>query len=224
MYRSPIAERILAEHLLNHGAVSFLTEQPMRLKSGLITPIYVDNRLLCSYPASWRDIIETLISTIDRLHLEFDVIAGMEGAGVSHAAALAYRLGKPHVFIRRSPKTWGNHSCIEGANIKGQRVLIIEDHLSTGISLLSAIDAVREEGGIVSDALAITSFGIPETLKLLDEKHVECHEAVDFSNVLTVAQELNMITAEQREKLADWLAHPWSWAARHGLVANAIEN
>lgn len=224
MYRSPIAERIMADHLLDHGAVSFFAETPMRLKSGLITPIYVNNRILSSYPDAWRDVMETIISTIDRLHLEFDMIAGMEGAGLSHAAALAYRLGKPYVYIRREAKSWGEKNRIEGCCVKGKRVLIIEDHLSTGLSLLSAIDAVREEGGLVEDALAITSFGIEETMKLLAERKVEAHEVVDFRNVLKVAVEKEMISETQHAALEDWLKHPWSWAARHGLVANATEN
>ena len=99
MYESRIAEDILAEHLVHYGAVSFLTDAPMRLKSGLVTPIYVDNRSLTCYPDAWRDIIETTVSRLDQMKLEYDVIAGVEGAGVSHAAALAYRLYKPSIFV-----------------------------------------------------------------------------------------------------------------------------
>lgn len=85
MYVSPIANDILAGHLINYGAVSFMTDSPMRLKSGLVTPIYVDNRSLTAHPDAWRDIIETMCSRIAQLGLKFDIIAGVEGAGVSHA-------------------------------------------------------------------------------------------------------------------------------------------
>ena len=95
MYVSPIANDILAGHLINYGAVSFMTDSPMRLKSGLVTPIYVDNRSLTAHPDAWRDIIETMCSRIAQLGLKFDIIAGVEGAGVSHAAALAYRSANP---------------------------------------------------------------------------------------------------------------------------------
>ncbi|EJX00741.1 orotate phosphoribosyltransferase, partial [gut metagenome] len=105
MFKSSIAENILAEHLLNNGAVSFMTAAPLRLRSGLITPIYVDNRVIPAYPEAWRDIIETTATKIAELGLEFDIVAGVEGAGVSHAAALAYRLSKPHVFVRTAAKT-----------------------------------------------------------------------------------------------------------------------
>ena len=175
MFESRIAEDILAEHLVRRGAVSFLLESPMRLKSGLVTPIYVDNRKLTAYPDAWRDIVETAASRIHQLELEFDVVAGVEGAGVSHAAALAYRLGKPSIFVRQQPKTYGNRSRVEGADVKGKRVLIIEDHISTGLSLLSAIEGLKSEGAIVTDCLAITSFGMDETRNLFRQENGAYH-------------------------------------------------
>ena len=143
MYKSKIAENILAEHLINNGAVSFLTDRPMRLKSGLITPIYVDNRSLTACPEAWRDILETMATKVVEHELEFDVVAGVEGAGVSHAAALAYRLNKPSIFVRQSAKTYGNKSRVEGCNVEGKRVLLIEDHISTGLSFSPPLKASR---------------------------------------------------------------------------------
>lgn len=224
MYVSKIAADILAERLLSYGSVSFLTNKPMRLKSGLITPIYVDNRTLTSHPDAWHDIVETLASRIDQLKLDFDVIAGVEGAGVSHSAALAYRLYKPSIFVRSEAKTYGDHSRIEGGDIKGKRVLLIEDHISTGLSLLSAVEALKAEGAEVTDCLAITSFGIDETNKLFAKQNVTCHEMLPFAKVLDKAIELGKITTEERVQLEDWLANPWTWAARHGITAMASEN
>ena len=91
MPTSFIAQDIMAEHLLSHNAIVFLKDKPMRLRSGLVTPIYVDNRILPSYPEAWRDIVETMASRIVELKLDFDVIAGVEGAGTSHGAAPAFR-------------------------------------------------------------------------------------------------------------------------------------
>ena len=223
MFKSRIAEDILAEHLVGYGAVTFL-EAPMRLKSGLVTPIYVDNRSLTAHPDAWRDIIETMASRIAELGLEFDVVAGVEGAGVSHAAALAYRLSKPSIFVRSQPKTYGDKSRIEGADVKGKRVLIIEDHISTGLSLLSAVEALKAEGALVTDCLAITSFGIDETKKLFEKEAVVCHEMLGFEKVIDKAIETKRLDAEQKEVLTDWLANPWTWAARHGIAAQAAEN
>ena len=224
MFKSSIAENILAEHLLNNGAVSFMTASPMRLRSGLITPIYVDNRVIPAYPEAWRDIIETTATKIAELGLEFDIVAGVEGAGVSHAAALAYRLSKPHVFVRTAAKTYGNKSRVEGCSVKGKRVLIIEDHISTGLSLLDAVEGIKSEGATVTDCLAITSFGIDETKKLFEKQNVICHEMIDFRKVINKAIDLKMVTEEEKETLNDWLANPWTWAIRHGVTPSNNEN
>ena len=159
-----------------------------------------------------------------QLGLKFDIIAGVEGAGVSHAAALAYRLGKPSIFVRQRPKTYGDHSRVEGSSVKGKRILIIEDHISTGLSLLSAVEGIKAEEGIVEDCLAITSFGIDETIKLFQNEKVVCHELLDFTLVLDKAVEVGKIDQAQREVLIDWLANPWTWAARHGLTPTGNEN
>ena len=184
MYISKIAEDILAERLLSYGAVTFYKDAPLRLKSGLVTPIYVDNRKLTAWPDAWHDVIETMASRIDQLKLDFDVVAGVEGAGVSHSAALAYRLYKPSIFVRESAKTYGNKSRVEGGDVQGKRVLIIEDHISTGLSLLSAVEALKAEGACVTDCLAVTSFGMEETKNLFEKQNVVCHEMLPFSKVL----------------------------------------
>ena len=189
MFKSKIAENILAEHLINNGAVSFLTERPMRLKSGLITPIYVDNRRLTAVPEAWRDILETMATKVVELGLEFDIVAG-----------------------------------VEGCDIAGKRVLLIEDHISTGLSLLSAVEGLKAEGATVTDCLAITSFGIDETNKLFEKQQVRCHEMIDFTKVIDKAIELGTISADKKEVLNDWLANPWTWAARHALTPMDNEN
>lgn len=224
MYKSKLAENILAEHLINIGAVSFLTDRPMRLKSGLITPIYVDNRTITAAPEAWRDVLETMATKVTELGIECDIVAGVEGAGVSHAAALAYRLNKPHVFVRNSAKTYGNKSRVEGMSVAGKRVLLIEDHISTGLSLLSAVEGLKAEGAIVTDCLAITSFGIDETRRLFDRLGVACHEMINFTKVIDKAVEMDRLSAEDREKLNDWLSSPWTWAARHAISAFTVEN
>ncbi len=224
MFKSRIADDILAEHLVCSGAVSFLADTPLRLKSGLVTPIYVDNRTLTYTPEVWRDIIETMASRIAEMNLQCDIVAGVEGAGVSHAAALAYRLSKPSIFVRASAKTYGNKSRVEGGCVKGKRVLIIEDHISTGLSLLSAVEALKAEGAEVTDCLAITAFGIDETIKLFKRENVTCHEMIDFGKVIDKAIDMGKLAAEKKDILADWLQNPWTWAARHNLTPKGSEN
>ena len=109
-------------------------------------------------------------------------------------------------------------------DIAGKRVLLIEDHISTGLSLLSAVEGLKAEGATVTDCLAITSFGIDETNKLFEKQQVRCHEMIDFTKVIDKAIELGTISADKKEVLNDWLANPWTWAARHALTPMDNEN
>ena len=224
MATSFIAQDIIAEHLLVNNAIVFLKNSPMRLKSGLITPIYVDNRILSSFPEAWRDVIETMASRIIELQLNFDVIAGVEGAGTAHGAALAYRLNVPFVTVRQQAKTYGNKSRIDGVDVKGQKVLIIEDHLSTGISLLDAVKVLREVGAEVTDCFAITNFDMPETTRLFSKNHVKAHQMLAFEFIVNKAVQMGLIGPEDLDDIHSWLDTPWSWAAQRGLLAHTTEN
>jgi orotate phosphoribosyltransferase len=224
MFKSNIAQDIIAEHLLTKSAVTFLKKNPIRLKSGLVTPIYVDNRVLFSYPEVWRDIIETMASEIQQYGLTFDMIAGVEGAGTAHGAALAYRLNVPFVTVRGVAKTYGDKSRIDGAAVTGKKVLIIEDHLSTGVSLLDAVKTLRDEGAIVEDCFAITNFDMEETAHVFQKNAIRAHQMLPFSAIVEKAVSLGMIEEKDVSDINDWLEAPWSWAARHGLLAGSAEN
>ena len=221
---SPLAEKIIAEHLLNVNAIQFLFDAPLRLKSGLISPIYVDNRALIYHPAAWHDVIERLASSIHKHSLQFEVIAGVETAGIPHCSALAYRLSLPSVFVRKQPKTHGDKSRVEGADVKGQHVLLIEDHISTGQSSLDAVSALRDAGATVTDCLSITSFDIEDTRRVFAEAGVNFHALLPFSTILETAVETDLITSEQHKIIEQWLSDPWPWAAQQGQLPGASEN
>lgn len=221
---SPIAEKIIAEHLININAIEFLLDAPLRLKSGLISPIYVDNRNLIGQPEAWHDVIETLASAIHKHALQFDIIAGVETAGIPHCSALAYRLSLPSIFVRKQPKTHGDKSRIEGRPVEGQRVLLIEDHISTGQSSLDAVAALREAGAIVTDCLSITSFDIEDTRRVFANANVNFYALLPFSRILDVAVAMKNISASQKEMVEQWLADPWPWAAQHGQLPDSSEN
>ena len=223
-YTSRIAEDIMAERLIRAQAVEFLTDEPMRLKSGLISPVYVDNRKLLFHPEAWNDVIETMASRVEEYDLKFDVVAGVEAAGSMHAAALAYRLGLPAIMVRQKPKTYGNRSRIEGGDIKGLNILLLEDHISTGLSCLDAIRALREEGAEVSSVMSITNYAIPETMRLFQEQNIETYDVIAFARVVQKACEMGVINEEQSALVMEWLNTPWTWAAMHGVVATAREN
>lgn len=223
-YTSSIAEDIMAERLIRAKAVEFLTEEPMRLKSGLISPVYVDNRKLFYYPEAWSDVIETMASRVEEFDLSFDIVAGVEAAGSMHAAALAYRLRLPAIMVRREAKTYGNRSRIEGGCVKGKNVLLLEDHISTGLSCLDAIRGLRDEGATVTQVMSITNFGIPETVKLFAEDGLTTFEVIAFNKVVNKAREMGNIMPEEEKLVLEWLKTPWTWAAMHGKVASAREN
>ena len=223
-YTSKIAEDIMAERLIRAQAVEFLSDAPMRLKSGLISPVYVDNRKLFFHPEAWNDIIETMASRVEEYDLKFDVVAGVEAAGSMHAAALAYRLGLPAIMVRQKAKTYGNRSRIEGGDVKGLNILLLEDHISTGLSCLDAIRALREEGAEVTQVMSITNYAIPETMRLFAEQGIATYDVIAFDLVVKKAHEMGIIDENQTKLVMEWLNTPWTWAAMHGVVASAIEN
>lgn len=223
-YTSSIAEDIMAERLIRAQAVEFLSDAPMRLKSGLISPVYVDNRKLFSHPEAWTDIIETMASRVEEFDLRFDMVAGVEAAGSMHAAALAYRLQVPALMVRQKAKTYGNRSRIEGSDVKGKNILLLEDHISTGLSCLDAIRALREEGAEVTQVMSITNYSIPETNRLFADQGIETFDVIAFEKVVHKAYQMQTITEEQKNMVLEWLKTPWTWAAMHGVVAQAREN
>ena len=223
-YTSKIAEDIMAERLIRAQAVEFLSDAPMRLKSGLISPVYVDNRKLFFHPEAWNDIIETMASRVEEYDLKFDVVAGVEAAGSMHAAALAYRLGLPAIMVRQKAKTYGNRSRIEGGDVKGLNILLLEDHISTGLSCLDAIRALREEGAEVTQVMSITNYAIPETMRLFAEQGIATYDVIAFDLVVKKAHEMGIIDENQTKLVMEWLNTPWTGAAMHGVVATAREN
>ena len=223
-YTSAIAGDIMAERMIRVKAVEFLADRPMRLKSGLISPVYVDNRKLFYHPEAWRDVIETMASRVEEYDLEFDAIAGVETAGSMHAAALAYRLQCPAVMVRQQAKTYGNRSRMEGGSVEGKNVLLLEDHISTGLSCLDAIRGLRAEGAEVTQVMSITNYAIPETVRLFEAQKIRTYDVIAFEKVVAKAREMGEIDDATMELVLEWLRTPWTWAALHGIVPEMLEN
>jgi orotate phosphoribosyltransferase len=135
----------VARALIEIDAVKFTPRQPITFKSGMRSPVYVDNRRLPFSPLHWQIVIISFETLIARRQLQFDVIAGIETAGIPHSAALAYSLHKPSVFVRKQIKGHGTQSRIEGGDISGRRVLMFEDHVTTGSTTLQ-VAALRDDG------------------------------------------------------------------------------
>ena len=204
----------IAAELIEIGAVSFTPSQPVRFKSGLISPIYVDNRRLPFHPDAWRLVILGFDHLIADRALNFDAIAGIETAGIPHGAALAYHLQKPSVFVRKQPKDHGTKKLVEGGDVTGKAVLLIEDHITTGGSSLSGVNALRSEGAVVQHCLAITSYGFPDSASAFDAAEVRLHVLCELSTLLEVALQKELFNQQELSMIRNWSNDPHHWTGK----------
>lgn len=204
----------VADALLKIGAVGFSLESPIMFKSGMKSPVYVDNRRLPFHPREWQTILDGFAGLITQKKLSYDVIAGIETAGIPHSAALGYLLQRPSVFVRKQIKDHGTKSRIEGGAVKGTTVLLLEDLVTTGSSSLSGVEALRAEGAIVNDCLSIVSYGFPESIEKFAAAKVALHPLTTFADILQVAVAQDKIAATQRKTVEEWLADPWGWRTK----------
>jgi len=203
-------QKEIAKALLDIDAVGFVTE-PIKFKSGMLAPVYTDNRKFPSYPEHWRKVIDGFVSVIEENNIDFDIIAGVEAAGIPHGAALGYNLMKPSVFVRKQAKDHGTKKMVEGGEIEGKKVLLIEDLVTTGGSSLRSIEALRNEGATATDCLVIVNYGFPESVEAYRKSGTKLHELTPFSIILDEAIVRGLLNADTRRNVESWLADPWKW-------------
>ncbi len=208
---------VVADALLDIGGVGFRVADPITFKSGIVSPVYCDNRTFPFWPAQWRKVIEGFALLVESEGIRFDVIGGIEAAGIPHSAALGYSMGRPSVFIRKQPKEHGKKARIEGGDVAGKRVLLVEDLVSTGGSSLSGVQALREAGATVTDCLAIISYGFAEAQEAFAKAEVTLHTLTDFDAVLAGALGRGLLDDAGAAAVRDWLSDPHGWATRRGL-------
>ena len=204
----------VASALLSIGGVGFRLEDPITFKSGIISPVYCDNRTFPYWPAEWKQVIAGFAAMIASRGIAYDAIGGIEAAGIPHSAALGYAMGKPSLFIRKQPKEHGKRARIEGGDVDGKRVLLVEDLVTTGGSSLSGVTALREAGATVTDCLAIISYGFPEAGGAFAAAGVTLHTLTNFEVVLRIARERGMLDADGSAEIEAWLADPHGWAGK----------
>lgn len=212
----PTLETTIAQALLRIGAVGFKPENPITFKSGIISPVYVDNRRFPFYPTEWKLVIEGFQNLIAKDKIDFDVLAGIETAGIPHSAALGYAMNQPSVFVRKKVKDHGTKSRIEGGVVKAKKVLLLEDLVTTGGSSLAGVEALREDGASVENCLIIVSYGFKEATAAFAKAGVKLHALTNFSVILEQALKQNLFTPKQKVILEDWFQDPWGWGRRHG--------
>lgn len=207
-----ISERKIAEQLLTIKAVSLNPTQPFTWASGIKSPIYCDNRITMSYPAIRRDIAKGLANKIKQHYPDVEVIAGTATAGIPHAAWVAELLDLPMVYIRSKAKDHGKGNQIEGRIQDNQKMVLIEDLISTGGSVLEAAQAASNEGAQVLGVAAIFTYELPIGIKKFKDNQIELTTLTNYTTLIETALDKQFITAKERDSLEEWKKDPTQWS------------
>lgn len=194
----------IARDLLNIKAVQIKTDSFFTWTSGIQSPIYCDNRLTMSYPAIRQKITKAFIQKLQVLNIKPDIIAGCATAGIPHAAWLANELNIPMIYVRSKPKGHGKGNQIEGKVEKGQKIVVIEDLISTGGSSLETANVLRSKGLDVQAVLAIFTYGLEVSDKRFKEENLPAFTITSFDKLLDVLVTDDEITEVDRKKLLKW--------------------
>ncbi len=201
----------IAADLLDIKAVYLKPEDPFTWASGIKSPIYTDNRITLSYPET-RDLIENgFVETIKEQFPEVEVIAGTATAGIPHGAIIADKMGLPFSYIRSKPKDHGVGNQIEGRVVKGQKMVIIEDLISTGGSVLDAVKAAKEAGLEVLGVVAIFTYELPKATANFDQAGVKLVTLSNYSELIKVAKVKGYITADELMLLKKFKENQENW-------------
>ncbi len=201
----------VAAKLLEIKAIKLSPSEPFTWASGLKSPIYCDNRIILSYPKIRKFIKEGFKSKIWAFG-EADIIAGVATAGIAHGALLADLLDKPFIYVRSKSKGHGRQNLIEGEFKEGDRVLVIEDLISTGMSSMAACKALQERGAKVIGALAIFSYGFAKAGHLFDQNKIPLDTLTNYRSLLAEALDTNYISMKEKEMLEGWNKNPEVWS------------
>ena len=194
-------EKLIAKDLLSINAVFLRPQQPFTWASGIKSPIYCDNRLTLSAPRVRDDVENALAKVVEEYYPECEVLMGTCTAGIAHAASTANILNLPMGYVRSSAKDHGRTNQIEGKLEKGQKVVIIEDLISTGGSVIEVVNALRNAGAEVLGIASIFTYGMKKGLDRLAEANVKNVSLTNLDVIADVAAEQGYIRPEDKEKL-----------------------
>lgn len=204
-------ENKVAEKLLSIKAVKVQPQDPFTWASGWKSPIYCDNRKTLSYPEIRSLIKNELAEIVRQKYANVDVIAGVATGAIAQGALVAEVLGKPFVYVRSSPKDHGLENLIEGDLKSGQKVVVIEDLISTGGSSLKAVGALRNAGAEILGMVAIFTYGFPVAAEKFAEANVELTTLSNYNAVLQHLLDTKQIGNEEMETLKKWREAPEVW-------------
>ena len=200
--------KLIARDLLSIGAVFFRPEEPFTWASGIKSPVYCDNRLTLTAPQVRTDVETALAGLIREKYPEAEVLMGTSTAGIAHAAIVGHLLSLPMGYVRSGAKDHGRQNQIEGKLEAGQKVVVIEDLISTGGSVLEVVNVLREAGAEVLGIASIFTYGMKKGIARLAEAEVKNVSLTDFDTVAEVAAEENYIRPEDIARLIAFRDNP----------------
>ena len=201
----------VAQNLLKVEAIKLRPDNPFKWSSGWNSPIYCDNRISLSYPSIRSYVKSGLSALIKGYYSDCEVVAGVATAGIAQGALVADFLELPFCYVRPEPKKHGMGNQIEGRIEKGQKVVLVEDLISTGGSSLKAADALIEAGAEVLGIVAIFSYGFQVADDNFAEKNLSFYTLSDYNTLIEEAVKLNYVTEPQLVTLQDWRTNPSEW-------------
>ena len=206
-------EKIIAEKLLEVGAVKLNPYEPFTWASGWKSPIYCDNRKALSFPFI-RDFIKSeLCNVIFEQFEEADVVAGVATAGIAWGAMAADQLKLPFIYVRSKPKDHGLGNQIEGFLDEGKKIIIVEDLISTGKSSLQVAEVLRDKNAEVLGMVSIFNYGFDVATDAFKNANLSFESLTNYTALIELAKEKNFITEEAEKLLLTWRANPSAWQA-----------
>ena len=201
-------EKLIAKDLLEIKAVFFRPEEPFTWASGIKSPIYCDNRLTLTAPKVRLDVETALAETVKKYYPECEVLMGTSTAGIAHAAITAHLLDMPMGYVRSGAKDHGRQNQIEGKLLPGQKVVVVEDLISTGGSVIEVVNVLREAGAEVLGIVSIFTYGMKKGIDRLAEANVKNVSLTNFDVIAEVAAEEGYIAKDDVEKLIKFRNNP----------------
>ena len=200
--------KMIAKDLLDIKAVFFRPEEPFTWASGIKSPVYCDNRLTLTAPAVRTDVENGLAQLIRENYPDAEVLMGTSTAGIAHAAITAHLLGMPMGYVRSGAKDHGRQNQIEGRLEAGQKVVVVEDLISTGGSVIEVVNVLREAGADVLGVVSIFTYGMQKGLDRLKEANVKNISLTNFDEIAAVAAEIGYIRPEDIARLIAFRNNP----------------
>jgi len=213
-------EQKVAELLLSINAVSFRFNPPYTYTTGLKSPIYIDNRIILSYPKVRDQIVDFYITTIkEKIGInKVEWISATATAAIPQGVLVADRLKIPLVYVRPTTKAYGKDGKVEGYLEKGKKVLIIEDHISTAASVVGNAQAIRELGGIVKYCIATTTYETQKSTENLKNASIELFSLTTAKTIIKTALQKGQISQKEKNSIDAWFQDPPNWAQKFGFA------